>query len=193
MNTHSQEFGFLSLAVALLAVAVISVPLARWIRLSAIVAYLLAGVLIGPWGLGIFRNPETILAVAGLGVVLMLFLIGLELELSRLMAMRGDIFGLGAAQVGLTAAALGGIAYATGLIDWRGALIAGLSLAMSATAIGLKILEERGHLQHNYGQRAVAILLFQDMSVVPLLALLPLIGGGGDSHGNFLGAAVSVD
>ena len=124
MNTHSEEFGFLSLAVALLAVAVISVPLARWIRLSAIVAYLLAGVLIGPWGLGIFRNPETILAVAGLGVVLMLFLIGLELELSRLMAMRGDIFGLGAAQVGLTAAALGGIAYATGLIDWRGALIA---------------------------------------------------------------------
>ena len=192
MNHPSEEFGVLSLAVVLLAAAVVSVPLARRIRLSAIVAYLLAGVLIGPWGVGVFRAPATILAVAGLGVVMMLFLIGLELKLSRLLTMRGDIFGLGAGQLALTTAAIGGLGYATGLMDWRGALVAGVALAMSATTIALKILEDRGHLQQTYGQRAFAILLFQDMSVVPLLALLPLIGPGGDSHGGYLDAVVSA-
>jgi len=182
MNPQPAEFGFLSLAVVLLATAVISVPIARRIRLSAIVAYLAAGVLIGPWGIGIFRAPETILAVAELGVVLLLFLVGLELDFSRLFAMRRDIFGLGAAQLALTSAAIAALALAAGL-PWRGALIAGISLALSATAIALRILEDRGHLQRTYGQRAFAILLFQDMSVVPLLALLPLLAPGGDSRG----------
>src|ERR1700674_4510611 len=191
MHPQPAEFGFLSLAVVLLATAVISVPIARRIRLSAIVAYLAAGVLIGPWGIGVFRAPETILAVAELGVVLLLFLIGLELDFSRLFAMRRDIFGLGAAQLALTSAAIAALALAAGL-PWRGAVIAGISLAMSATTIALKILEDRGHLQQTYGQRAFAILLFQDMSVVPLLALLPLIGPGGDSHGGYLDAVVSA-
>ena len=106
---------------------------------------------------------------------MLLFLIGLELELSRLLAMRRDIFGLGVAQLVLTAAAICGLALLTGLFDWRGALVAGLALALSATSIALRILEERGHLQQAYGQRAFAILLFQDMSVVPLLALVPLL------------------
>ncbi len=92
--------------------------------------------------------------------------------------MRRDIFGLGAAQLALTAAAIGGIAYFCGLLDWRGAVVAGLALAMSATAIALQILEERGQLQQVYGQRAFAILLFQDMAVVPLLAALPLLAPG---------------
>jgi glutathione-regulated potassium-efflux system protein KefB len=192
MHPQSAEFGFLSLAVVLLATAVISVPIARRIRLSAIVAYLAAGVLIGPWGVGIFRAPETILAVAELGVVLLLFLIGLELDFSRLFAMRRDIFGLGAAQLVLTSAAIGALALAAGL-DWRGAIIAGVSLALSATAIALRILEDRGHLQQTYGQRAFAILLFQDMSVVPLLALLPLLAPGGASRGgDWTGDVVSV-
>jgi Kef-type K+ transport system membrane component KefB/voltage-gated potassium channel Kch len=124
--------------------------------------------------------------------VLLLFLIGLELEFSRLIALRRAIFGLGAAQLLLTAAVLGGLAVAAGLASWRGAIVAALALAMSATAIALKILEERGDLQQDYGQRAFAILLFQDMSVVPLLALVPLLAPGGDSHGSFSDAAWSV-
>jgi glutathione-regulated potassium-efflux system protein KefB len=172
------EFGFLTLGLVLLSAAVLSVPIARRLRLSAIVAYLLAGIVIGPSGLALFGTPESILPVSELGVVMLLFLIGLELELGRLIAMRRAIFGLGAAQLALTALVIGGLAYAAGLVGWRGAVIAGLALAMSATAIALQILEERGQLQQDYGQRAFAILLFQDMAVVPLLAALPLLGQG---------------
>src|SRR6266849_4932569 len=154
MHAQPAEFGFLSLAVVLLATAVISVAIARRIRLSAIMAYLAAGVLIGPWGVGVFRAPDTIVAVAELGV----------------------------AQLALTTAAIAALALAAGL-GWRGAIIAGIALALSATAIALRILDERGHLQQTYGQRAFAILLFQDMSVVPLLALLPLLAPGGASSG----------
>src|SRR5262245_53537348 len=175
MNSHSAEIGLLGLPLVLLAAAVISVPIARFARLSAIVAYLVAGVIIGPYGVGILSKPETILTVAELGIVMLLFLIGLELELSRLLAMRKDIFGLGVAQLVLTAGAICGLALLSGLFEWRGALVAGLALALSATSIALRILEERGHLQQTYGQRAFAILLFQDMSVVPLLALIPLL------------------
>lgn len=182
MDTHNGEVTFLPLALVLLAAAVVSVPLARRLWLSAIVAYLVAGIVIGPYGLGVFRTPESILAVAELGVVLLLFLIGLELKPSRLIAMRGDIFGLGAAQLALTALVIGGLAWAMGSLDWRGATVAGLALALSATAIALQILEERGDLRQPYGQRAFAILLFQDIAVVPLLALLPLLAPGGDSH-----------
>src|SRR4051812_28772237 len=179
MNSHSPDLSLLALPVVLLAAAVISVPIARFARLSAIVAYLVAGVVIGPYGIGMFTRPETILTVADLGIVMLLFLIGLELELSRLLAMRRDIFGLGVAQLLLTALAIAGLALATGMFGWRGALVAGLALALSATSIALRILEERGHLQQPYGQRAFAILLFQDMAVVPLLALVPLLAPSG--------------
>jgi glutathione-regulated potassium-efflux system protein KefB len=190
-QTHGS--GLLVLPLLLLAVAVISVPLGRLLRLSPIVAYLAAGVVVGPFGLALVRERETIVAVSELGVVLLLFLIGLELEFSRLLALRRAIFGLGAAQLALTATVLGGLAFALGLTGWRGAIIAGLALAMSATSIALKILEERGQLQQAYGQRAFAILLFQDMSVVPILALLPLVAPGADSHmTDFLGTMVAV-
>src|SRR2546421_5192923 len=178
MNSHSVEVSLLALPLVLLAAAVISVPIARFLKLSAIVAYLVAGVVIGPFGLGIFNTPERILTVAELGVVMLLFLIGLELELSRLLAMRRDIFGLGVAQLVLTAGAIAVLAIATGMFNWRAALVAGLALALSATSIALRILEDRGSLQTPYGQRAFAILLFQDMSVVPLLALVPLLAPG---------------
>src|SRR5437868_9157001 len=181
MNSHSAEVSLLALPLVLLAAAVISVPIARFARLSAIVAYLVAGVVIGPFGFGIFNRPETILTVAELGIVMLLFLIGLELELSRLLAMRRDIFGLGVAQLLLTAGAIGGLAIATGLFNWRAALVAGLALALLATSIAVRILEDRGSLQTPYGQRAFAILLFQDMSVVPLLALVPLLAGPGQA------------
>jgi glutathione-regulated potassium-efflux system protein KefB len=193
MDQSHGGLGILLLPLLLLAVAVISVPLARLLRLSAIVAYLAAGVVIGPFGLALVRAPETIIAVSELGVVLLLFLIGLELEISRLLALRRAIFGLGAAQLVATAAVLAGLAYWLGLAGWRGAVISGLALAMSATAIALKILEERGHLQQAYGQRAFAILLFQDMSVVPLLVLLPLIAPSGAGHfGDFGETLIAV-
>jgi glutathione-regulated potassium-efflux system protein KefB len=182
MNDSSPEFGFLSLAVVLLATAVVTVPIARRMRLSAIVAYLAAGILIGPWGIGMFRAPETILGVAQLGIVLLLFVIGLELDISRLLALRRAIFGLGAAQFVSTAAAIAALAWLSGANGWRGAVIAGIALALSATAIALRILEERGHLQQTYGQRAFAILLFQDMAVVPILAVLPLLAPGSEKH-----------
>jgi glutathione-regulated potassium-efflux system protein KefB len=169
------EFGFLTFGLVLLAAAVLSVPIARRLGLSAIVAYLIAGIVIGPFGIAAFGTPESIIPVSELGVVMLLFLIGLELELGRLVAMRRAIFGLGAAQLTLTAIVIGALAYAADLADWRGAVVAGLALALSATAIALQILEERGQLQQDYGQRAFAILLFQDMAVVPLLAALPLL------------------
>src|SRR4029077_3030161 len=137
---------------------------------------------IGPHGLAAFGTPESIIPVSELGVVMLLFLIGLELELGRLVALRRAIFGLGASQLALTALAIGALAYLVGLVDWRGAVVAGVALAMSATAIALEILEERGQLQQDYGQRAFAILLFQDMAVVPLLAVLPLLAQAGESN-----------
>src|SRR5262245_1003382 len=176
------EFGFLTFGLVLLAAAVLSVPIARRLGLSAIVAYLVAGIIVGPYGLAVFGTPESIFPVSELGVVMLLFLIGLELELGRLVAMRRAIFGLGAAQLALTALVIGGLAYTAGLVDWRGAVVAGLALAMSATAIALEILDERGQLQQDYGQRAFAILLFQDMAVVPLLAALPLLAQGSGAH-----------
>lgn len=180
------ELGFLTFGLVLLAAAVLSVPIARRLGLSAIVAYLIAGIVIGPHGLAAFGTPESIIPVSELGVVMLLFLIGLELELGRLVALRRAIFGLGAAQLALTALAIGALAYIVGLVDWRGAVVAGVALAMSATAIALEILEERGQLQQDYGQRAFAILLFQDMAVVPLLAALPLLAQAGEStHASF--------
>ncbi|MEA2924736.1 MAG: hypothetical protein QOE78_2126 [Alphaproteobacteria bacterium] len=176
------ELGFLTFGLVLLAAAVLSVPIARRLGLSAIVAYLIAGIVIGPHGLAAFGTPESIIPVSELGVVMLLFLIGLELELGRLVALRRAIFGLGAAQLALTALAIGVLAYLVGLVDWRGAVVAGVALAMSATAIALEILEERGQLQQDYGQRAFAILLFQDMAVVPLLAVLPLLAQAGESN-----------
>ena len=176
------ELGFLTFGLVLLAAAVLSVPIARRLGLSAIVAYLIAGIVIGPHGLAAFGTPESIIPVSELGVVMLLFLIGLELELGRLVALRRAIFGLGAAQLALTALAIGALAYLVGLVDWRGAVVAGVALAMSATAIALEILEERGQLQQDYGQRAFAILLFQDMAVVPLLAVLPLPAQAGESN-----------
>jgi monovalent cation:proton antiporter-2 (CPA2) family protein len=175
MAQHLGEYSFLAFGLVLLVTAVLSVPIARRIGLPAIVAYLIGGMIIGPSGLGVLATPESITPVSELGVVMLLFLIGLELELGQLLAMRRAIFGLGAAQLTLTTLAIAALAHFLGLLGWRGAIVAGLALAISATAIALQILEDRGELQPTYGQRAFAILLFQDMAVVPLLALLPLL------------------
>jgi glutathione-regulated potassium-efflux system ancillary protein KefC/glutathione-regulated potassium-efflux system protein KefB len=158
-----------------LVTAVFLVPLFRRLRLGAVLGYLAAGALIGPWGLRLIGDVATTLEFAELGVVLLLFLVGLELEPSRLWALRRPVFGLGSAQVLVTGLVLGMIAIAFDL-EWEAAVIAGLGLAMSSTALVLSSLEERGALETAHGRTAFAILLFQDLAVIPLLALLPVLG-----------------
>jgi monovalent cation:proton antiporter-2 (CPA2) family protein len=164
-----------------LAAAVIAVPLARALGLGSVLGYLAAGLAIGPWGLALVTDVESILGFSEFGVVLLLFLIGLELQPERFWRLRGAVFGSGGAQVLLSSAALGGIAYAFGVAPGA-AVIAGFGLAMSSTAFVLQLLEERDELATREGLLAFAILLFQDLSVVPFLALLPLMAGGNTAH-----------
>jgi monovalent cation:proton antiporter-2 (CPA2) family protein len=174
MASAASHASFLPPVLTFCAAAVIAVPLFRRLGLSAVIGYLAAGVVIGPAGFSLIDDPGTAASVAELGVVLLLFIVGLELKLSRLLSMRGDIFGLGLAQLGLTALLLGGAAVAAGFGP-KAAVVTGLALALSATAIALQMLEERGDLSEPYGQRAFAVLLFQDLAIVPILALLPLL------------------
>ena len=164
------------LALVLLAAAIVAVPLFRRLGLVAVLAYLVTGVLLGPDGLGVVRDPERILGASEIGVVMLLFVIGLELSPARLALMRRPVFGAGSAQVFISAALLGGALLAYGL-HWKGALVVGLGLALSSTAVGLQLLAERKQLGSDYGRLAFAILLFQDLVAIPLLALIPLLGG----------------
>jgi len=165
---------FLLQAVVFLATAVFLVPLFRRLKLGSVLGYLAAGALIGPWGLRVIADVESTLHFAELGVVLLLFLVGLELDPARLWALRRQVLGYGGAQVLVTGAVLASIAYALGL-DTGAAAIAGVGLAMSSTALVLSWLAERDELSKPHGRDAFAILLFQDMAVIPLLALLPLL------------------
>jgi glutathione-regulated potassium-efflux system protein KefB len=169
-----QTHGFLQYAVVLLLAAVIAVPLARRWQLGAVLGYLAAGALIGPSGIRLIGNTEQISQLSELGVVLMLFVIGMELSPQRLWVMRRTVFGLGSLQLVATAAAIGGIALALGL-DWKGALVIGFGLALSSTAIDLQILGERKELQTAHGRLGFAMLLFQDVAAIPLLALIPVL------------------
>jgi len=166
---------FLEQAAIFLGTAVIIVPLFRRMQLGAVLGYLAAGAIIGPWGIGLIGDAEATLNIAELGVVLLLFLVGLELEPSRLWALRQPVFGLGGAQVVLTGIAITAITVSLGL-SWQAAIVVGFGLAMSSTAIVLAWLGERGELSSPSGRRAFAILLFQDLAVIPLIALLPLLG-----------------
>ena len=154
--------------------AVIVVPLFRRLRLGGVLGYLAAGAIIGPWGLGLIAEAEGTLHFAELGVVLLLFLVGLELEPSRLWALRHSVFGLGGAQVLVTGLALGAAAHGLGL-PWPSAIVVGFGLAMSSTAIVLAWLGERGQLSEPAGRKTFAVLLFQDLAVIALIALLPLL------------------
>ena len=164
-----------------LAAAVIAVPIARALGLGAIIGYLAAGIAIGPWGLALVSNVQDILHFAEFGVVLMLFLVGLELQPSRLWSLRRPIFGLGTAQVLGCAALLWAGAWAWGL-PWRVGLVGALGLALSSTAIALQVIDERNLMGTDSGQKAFSILLFQDVAAIPILALLPLLGVGGPAH-----------
>ena len=166
-----------------LGAAIVAVPLAKKLGLGSIIGYLAAGIAIGPFGLALVHDTESILHFAEFGVVLMLFLIGLELEPARLWAMRRAIFGWGGAQ--LLGCALA-IATAAGLlgVSWPVAVVAGLGLALSSTAVALQVMHERNLLPTTGGQAAFGILLFQDVAAIPILALIPLLGVQAGDQGN---------
>ena len=164
----------LSQTALLLAAAVIAVALFRLLKLSSILGYVAAGLAIGPWGLGLFRNVEEVRNIAEFGIVLLLFIIGLELQPTRLWVMRRVVFGLGSAQVILCTLLLGGAAWLFGLQP-TAALIIGFGLSLSSTPLVLQVLAERGQLKSQHGRSAFGILLFQDLAVLPMLAILPLL------------------
>jgi CPA2 family monovalent cation:H+ antiporter-2/glutathione-regulated potassium-efflux system protein KefB len=168
----------LATLVALLGATVIAVPLSRRLGFGSIVGYLLAGVVIGPGGLRLVTDVDQIADVAELGVVMLLFLIGLELRPHRLWILRKSIFGLGLGQVVPSAALLGGILFLAGGpagMSWDGAVVLGLGLAFSSTAIVLPMLAERDLLATTSGRDAFSVLLFQDMAFIPVVALVPLL------------------
>jgi monovalent cation:proton antiporter-2 (CPA2) family protein len=162
--------------------AVLAVPLFRRFGLSAVLGYLAAGIVIGPSVLAVIQDANSIRGIAEIGVVFLLFLVGLELQPSRLVAMRADIFGTGAAQMTVTALVIGVAAFAAGLSP-AGALTIGIAMALSATAIALQLLEERGDGNEPYGRRTFSVLLFQDIAIAPVLAVLPLLASAGAMGG----------
>jgi glutathione-regulated potassium-efflux system protein KefB len=168
--------------VALLGAAVIAVPVFRRVGLGSVLGYLTAGLVIGPFGLALFAEPEAILHVAELGVVMFLFVIGLEMRPSHLWGMRRDIFGLGTLQILACSAALTGVGLAFGF-SLTVALIAAWGFVLTSTAIVMQLLAERGDIALPRGQKIVAILLFEDLLIVPLLAIVSLMApGGGDAE-----------
>ncbi|MEN8171016.1 MAG: glutathione-regulated potassium-efflux system protein KefC [Pseudomonadota bacterium] len=168
--------GLMMNAAIYLGAAVVSVPLAKRLGLGPVLGYLIAGVIIGPSMLGLIKNPETILHFAEFGVVLLLFLIGLELHPHRLWAMRKPIIGLGGAQVGLSALLLFGAALLG--METNAAVVTALGLALSSTAIAVQSLKEKDLLTSHSGASAFSVLLFQDIAVIPILALIPVLAGG---------------
>ncbi|KZL18749.1 Glutathione-regulated potassium-efflux system protein KefC [Pseudovibrio axinellae] len=178
MNSLHQ-LDFVTDTMLFLSMAILVVPLAKLIRVGTIVGYLIAGVVLGPWGIGQylgspFSTPDQLRPVGELGVIMLLFLIGLELNPSRLWALRKEIFGSGSAQVAMSALLIGAVLYFAGL-SWQTTVIIALSLALSSTALSMRILQGRGEQTTPMGQTSVAILLFQDMMIVPILALMAIV------------------
>ena len=165
----------------LLAAAVAAVSLFRFARLSSILGYLVAGLVIGPWGLNLIGDVGRILQVSEFGIVLLLFIIGLELQPTRLWVMRRIVFGYGPAQVALCSLLLGAGAWALGVPPIASAVI-GFGLSLSSTPLVLQVLAERGQLKTQYGRGAFGILLFQDLAVLPALALLPMLAPSSATH-----------
>lgn len=172
------EGNLLQAAVVFLFAAVLTVPLAKRLQLGAVLGYLLAGVIIGPSVLGLVGNPQSVAQFSELGVVLLLFIIGLELSPRRLWVMRKAVFGVGLAQVLLTGTVIGVVALWGFGQSWNSAIVLGLGLALSSTAFGLQSLAERKELNQPHGRLAFAILLFQDIAAIPLIAMVPLLAGG---------------
>ncbi|WP_223535983.1 monovalent cation:proton antiporter-2 (CPA2) family protein [Pseudomonas sp. GL-B-16] len=175
------EGNLLQTAVVFLMAAVLIVPLAKRLHLGAVLGYLFAGVIIGPSVLGLIDNPQSVANISELGVVLLLFIIGLELSPRRLWVMRKSVFGVGLAQVLLTGTVIGVVALWLFGQPLNTAIVLGLGLALSSTAFGLQSLAERKELTSPHGRLAFAILLFQDIAAIPLIAMVPLLAGGDHS------------
>lgn len=177
---HGAGHDFLYTALLLLAAGVVGVWLAKQAGLGSVIGYLLAGIAIGPWGLGAFTDVDRILEFAELGIVLLLFVIGLELNPGRLWSLRRAVFGLGALQVLVSGAVLAVGAYALGFA-LKPAVVIGLTLALSSTAFAIQVLSEKRQLTTRAGRSAFAVLLFQDFAVIPLLAAMPVLAIGGEA------------
>ncbi|WMJ70968.1 monovalent cation:proton antiporter-2 (CPA2) family protein [Stenotrophomonas sp. 24(2023)] len=183
--------GGLELALVLLLAAVIAVPVFRKLGFGAVLAYLAAGVVLGPDGLGFVQDAERILGAAETGVVMLLFVIGLELSPARLKVMRRSVFGAGALQVALSGVVLSSLL----MLDhfqWKSALVVGVALALSSTAVGLQLLSEHKAINSDHGRLGFAILLFQDLIAIPLLAAIPLLGGSKNETLRLEDAAVAL-
>ncbi|MGH8112277.1 MAG: monovalent cation:proton antiporter-2 (CPA2) family protein [Rhodanobacteraceae bacterium] len=176
METHS----WLASVLVFLVAVVIAVPLSRRLKLGSVLGYLAAGIVIGPYGLRWVQNPNAIAGVSELGVALLLFVIGLELSPQRLWVMRRAVFGAGAVQVAGSALLIALIAVFGFHVEPLGAAVIGLGLAFSSTAFGLQILAERRELQSPHGRQAFAVLLFQDLVAIPLIAAIPLLANHGE-------------
>ncbi|MBD9528560.1 monovalent cation:proton antiporter-2 (CPA2) family protein [Paracoccus sp. PAR01] len=176
--THHAGGVDLTSVVVLLAAAVVAVPLFRRAGLGSVLGYLAAGLAIGPWGLGFFQDAQSIIHVAELGVVMFLFIIGLEMQPSRLWSMRGEIFGLGLLQVVL---AIGALIWVGILLGYPAAasFVSGTGFVLTSTAIVMQMLEERREMATPKGRRIISILLFEDLAIVPLLALVAFLAPGG--------------
>ncbi len=184
-------------ALLLLGGAVIAAPIFKRLGLGTILGYLAAGILIGPIA-QLITGAQDILGFAELGVVFLLFIVGLELKPSRLWQMRKDIFGLGSLQVIITGSLLASILSWSGILGWRASIIAGFGLSLSSTAFALQILGEKGDMNLSYGRRSFSLLLFQDLAIVPLLAIIPLLSpwktaaGDANPYANFAIAIAAI-
>ncbi|MDQ7882494.1 glutathione-regulated potassium-efflux system protein KefB [Atlantibacter hermannii] len=167
--------------VLFLFAAVVAVPLAARLGIGAVLGYLIAGIAIGPWGLGFISDVDEILHFSELGVVFLMFIIGLELNPAKLWQLRRSIFGVGAAQVLLSAGVLAILLMLT-RFSWQAAVVGGIGLAMSSTAMALQLMPEKGMNRSESGQLGFSVLLFQDLAVIPALALVPLLAGNADEH-----------
>jgi monovalent cation:proton antiporter-2 (CPA2) family protein len=187
---HEDHASSFLVVIAFLAAAVLFVPIFKRLGLGAVLGYLFAGVLLGPSVLGVTEEPKEIMEFAELGVVFLLFLIGLELNPQRLWSMRRDIFGLGALQVLVCGAIMTLYPLFAAGMGWKAALVAGLGLALSSTALVMQIIEERGAMRLPYGQKTFAVLLMQDIAIVPLLVVVTMLAPGEEMHGSAVGLAV---
>ncbi|MES2403388.1 MAG: monovalent cation:proton antiporter-2 (CPA2) family protein [Pseudomonadota bacterium] len=188
MQTHS----WLASVLVFLVAVVIAVPLSRKLKLGSVLGYLAAGVVIGPYGLKWIQNPDAVAGVSEFGVALLLFVIGLELSPQRLWVMRRAVFGAGTLQVAGSAAVIALIAVFGFHLEPVTAIVVGLGLAFSSTAFGLQILAERRELQSPHGRQAFAILLFQDLVAIPLIAAIPLLAGHAGAHATNVPSWVSA-
>ena len=185
------EVSVLVESIIFLTAALVMVPISKYFGFGSVLGYLIGGIIIGPSALNLVTDPEHILHFAELGVVFLLFIIGLELQPSRLWVLRRFVFGLGATQVFASAAILFLIALASGL-ELKVALVIGLVLSLSSTAFVLQLLSEKKQLTTTYGRAAFAILLFQDLAVIPLIALMPLLGDSGGGSFSLVELAIVV-